>query len=300
MAKLTRFALSAAAGAILASLAGCVTTTTNRNGVTVTVNGVNISSSIRANSAADTVQKKFIAKSVSSLQSDGSAGSISVLTDETGQNEVHVQATRTLHGSDSAETLKTLLTDVTVQADLVNGALVLSSKHPADFEKRNVSVTIDYVVTVPQRLALDLKTVSGSITVRGVRGGAKLHSGYGNIDLADVGAVLDVSTSSGSIVIDRGQDASGITAKSSYGNIYIRTFSGDINAERPAAGPLLYNRQMPRSGAPWYYNAAFGIWRHLHIQCHRRNRCIIGQRCRQNKRQSVDRSPCHAQRLWET
>jgi DUF4097 and DUF4098 domain-containing protein YvlB len=202
------------------------------NGTRVTVNGVNVSGDIDgANSAAETVQKKFLAEKVSSLKEDVNAGSIEVRTLENGQDEIHVVATKTLHGSDSPEMLKTRLADVSVQADLLDGALVLSSKHPADFDKKRIGVVVDYVVTVPPRLALVLRTGSGAITVSGVKGGATVHSDYGSIDLADVGGVLDASTSSGAISIERANEATRITAKSSYGNIDLRNAAGDIVAE---------------------------------------------------------------------
>jgi DUF4097 and DUF4098 domain-containing protein YvlB len=231
--KLLMISFCAAASCVFASLTGCVVTTTSRgrNNTTVKINGVTVSGGTSANSAEETVQKRFKAESVRSIQSTTDSGSIRVLPVESGPDEIRVQATKTLHGAESADTLKSLLAEVTVQAELVNGALVLSAKNPADFEKRNISVVIDYVVTVPPRLAVDLRTGSGAISVRGVQGGSKLHSDYGSIDLRDVGANLDVSTNSGSVSIEQALNTTGIAAKSSYGNIDLRQVAGSIAAE---------------------------------------------------------------------
>jgi hypothetical protein len=226
---LYRFALCAAAGAALASLSGCVARTIHRNGVTVTVNGINASGVVGSNSATESVQKRFQAGSVSSLKADTDYGSIEIIPMESGKDEIHVQATKTVHGSDPSDKLKTLLSSVTIQADLVNGALVLTSTHPADFNNQNISVSIDYVLTVPPRLALALRTGSGAISVNGALGGGKLHSDYGDIKMKDVGGALDVSTSSGSISVERAANA--IVAKSSYGNITLNNISGDIDAD---------------------------------------------------------------------
>jgi DUF4097 and DUF4098 domain-containing protein YvlB len=222
----------------IATLSGCVVTNmpgksgrvVTVNGATVTVNGVNVTGGIGANSAEDTVQKRFIAGSVSSLKADANTGSIEISSTEAGSDEIHVQATRTIHGSDSVETLKPLLADVSVQAELVNGALVLSSKHPADFDKRNISVSVDYVVTVPQRLALDLRTGSGAITVHGIKGDARLHTDYGGIELTDIGGSVDASTTSGAVSIHGAEGAKRIDAKTDYGDIDLTQVSGAIDA----------------------------------------------------------------------
>ncbi len=242
MAQLRMYSLQAAACCALASLSGCnvVTTNVGRSHTTVTVNGVVVSGAGPANSAVETVQKTFKAASVATLQAEDRAGSIEIRSIENGSDEIHVTAAKTIIGGDSKKTLTGLLASVTIQADLRGDSLVLSSNYPADFDKRNISVSIDYVVTVPQRMALDLITRSGSITVNGIGGREHLHSDYGNIDLKSVGSNLDVSTNSGAISIENAPTAKEITAKTSYGNISLTQVAGDLDAAT-SSGTLTVN-----------------------------------------------------------
>ncbi len=107
------------------------------------------------------------------------------------------------------------------------------------------NISIDYEITAPRSVALNLRTGSGDINVdnvgrflkaetgsgsvraHGIAGPAELHTGSGDIELQQAGAGdVKVSTGSGSIRVN------GLS-----GGLLARTGSGDIEANGTLSGP---------------------------------------------------------------
>jgi DUF4097 and DUF4098 domain-containing protein YvlB len=65
--------------------------------------------------------------------------------------------------------------------------------------RRKPQVTVEYTLTVPDQIDLDLKTVNGGINVWDVEGYVAVHTTNGRIEVEDVLGTVKASTVNGSI-----------------------------------------------------------------------------------------------------
>ena len=88
---------------------------------------------------------------------------------------------------------------------------------------------VDVVVSVPQEIALQLRTGDGETQVSGVTGPVSVTSSNGSMSLSRVQGRMDLETSNGRISVD---DASGeVNARTSNGRIELRNFAGQVDAQ---------------------------------------------------------------------
>src|SRR4051795_8011895 len=84
--------------------------------------------------------------------------------------------------------------------------------------------SVGYRVTVPDNVALDIRTTSGHVSLRGYRGSARVSTGGGAIDIAGYcGNSLEARAGSGPITLE---------AACAPPRMSLRTGSGAIRAER--------------------------------------------------------------------
>ncbi len=87
---------------------------------------------------------------------------------------------------------------------------------------------VDFVIKVPAGLRLDLKTVSGDVWGRGLRGNLDLSTVSGHLELVDATAdVLEASSVSGSVDLER-VTAREVSAETVSGNV---SFTGSIEGK---------------------------------------------------------------------
>jgi hypothetical protein len=85
--------------------------------------------------------------------------------------------------------------------------------------------SVAYRVVVPDNVALDIRTTSGKVVLRGYRGTAKLVTTSGRIDISGYcGNALDARTGDGSVNLD---------ATCAPPRTVLRTDSGDVHAAVP-------------------------------------------------------------------
>jgi len=106
------------------------------------------------------------------------------------------------------------------------------------------NISIDYDITAPAGVALNLHSGSGDITTDAVGRFLTAQSGSGNVRAHGVSGPAELSTGSGDITLDE-QAAGDIKARTGSGNIHIhglnggltaRAGSGDIDAEGHLSG----------------------------------------------------------------
>jgi len=103
------------------------------------------------------------------------------------------------------------------------GVFKVSSRCPTSLLAR---CSVSYRVVVPDNVAVDIRTTSGTVTLRGYRGTAKVTTASGTIEIAGYcGNALDARAGSGSITLD---------AICAPPQTTLRTGSGDIAATLPA------------------------------------------------------------------
>ncbi len=86
-------------------------------------------------------------------------------------------------------------------------------------------VQVDFIVTVPSRASVDLKTSGGDVVVGDLNGTVRAHTSGGEIALGKISDDIEASTSGGNVRLDEGR-----------GNVKLSTSGGNISAGR-VVGP---------------------------------------------------------------
>ena len=94
---------------------------------------------------------------------------------------------------------------------------------------RNLNVSVDYTLTVPSSASVDLKSVSGSVKVTGVKGAVRAESISGNVTTTDTPKVEAAKTVSGNVTL------TGITID---GDLSAGSVSGTVTAKGVKAHAL--------------------------------------------------------------
>jgi hypothetical protein len=86
--------------------------------------------------------------------------------------------------------------------------------------------SVDYRVTVPDNVGLEIRTTAGTVSLRGYRGSARVSTGSGTIEIAGYcGNSLEARAGSGAITVQ---------AACAPPSMSLRTGSGAVSAELPA------------------------------------------------------------------
>ncbi len=125
-------------------------------------------------------------------------------------DEVSVEAVKRTRGDRSR------LGDVRIDASSAPGRVDIRTEYP---RMSNTNVSVDYTVTVPNGVSLELHSVSGTAKVTGVRGGVRMESISGSVTAIDTPNVEVAKTVSGDVSL------SGI---STDGTLTASTISGEI------------------------------------------------------------------------
>jgi hypothetical protein len=105
------------------------------------------------------------------------------------------------------------------------GVFKVTSRCPTSLMER---CSVAYRVIVPDNVALDIRTTSGKVALRGYRGSAKLVTTSGSVDISRFcGNALDARTGAGPVTLD---------ATCAPPRAVLRTESGDVRAAVPT-GP---------------------------------------------------------------
>jgi DUF4097 and DUF4098 domain-containing protein YvlB len=136
-------------------------------------------------------------------------------------NEIRIDAIKRVRHRD-ADTARQLLAELRVEITQVGDRLEVRTFHPRrSGNMRNVSISVDYVITMPAAAAAVVKTISGNLTVGGVRGEVRAETISGDVELSGTPNVAVGKTVSGSV---RARDIGGA------GTLSIGTVSGSVIA----------------------------------------------------------------------
>jgi DUF4097 and DUF4098 domain-containing protein YvlB len=98
------------------------------------------------------------------------------------------------------------------------------------------NITIDYDITAPSAVALNLRSGSGDVTTDHLGRYLSATSGSGNVRAHGVSGPAELASGSGDLEIDE-LAAGDIKAKTGSGNIHIRGLNGGLNA-RAGSGDI--------------------------------------------------------------
>jgi hypothetical protein len=109
---------------------------------------------------------------------------------------------------------------------------------------------VDYVVTVPDGVAVTVRTDSGDVEVRGRLGPVALETRSGDIDADVTSSTVTVTTSGGDADLRLRQAPDQLSARSGSGDVDIRVPGGEVYAVTPdtRSGDVDLNVQQGPSG----------------------------------------------------
>jgi len=176
--------------------------------------------SAKSDGVSETFQKTYTAVKVKTLRVRDEMGAIEIKPEEDGKDEIQIEATKTLAGGDlSASDLKKLLPRVKIVAHLDGDALVVEAEHEKTDFPANVNATVAFVISVPKRLALDLRTDNSPISATGAEGGITLRTSNGAVELSQLAGTVDAETSNAPISLKEMQAKKTLNLVTSNGKI---------------------------------------------------------------------------------
>ncbi len=165
------------------------------------------------------------------LPADGSvslhniAGDIEINT--WGRGEVRIEAMKVSKAS-TAEQARANAEEVTIDVRTEGKQVEIETKYP-EGSHRNLNVSVEFKLTVPEAASLDTGSVSGSVRLAGLRGNAELNSVSGDVQADQVGGTLHAKSVSGNVRISEvSQEA---TAESVSGAVEVRGVGGKTHAK---------------------------------------------------------------------
>jgi hypothetical protein len=164
------------------------------------------------------------------------AGDI-VVTRATG-GDATLEIVKTARGRTADEARESLgLVDVTVVER--GGRAEVKTVYPRGEERttqhrRNIDVSVAYTVSAPAGTRLTVGSVSGNISVDGIKGDLSVNSVSGTVRLANAGRVSSAKSVSGNVEIVETQVDGGLEIQSVSGDVVLRK----VNARRIEAGTV--------------------------------------------------------------
>ena len=126
--------------------------------------------------------------------------------------------------AESEEEARLLLEKTTVQFDRTETGIHIRTDAPKK-PGRNRNVSVAYIVTVPKKIDLEMKTVNGTIEVKDISGAVEAKTSNGRIDLKRITGSIQAKTTNGKIGL-----------LEVLGPINAKTANGSIKAEVGGSG----------------------------------------------------------------
>lgn len=183
---------------------------------------------ISAGSARDNVQKNFRVEPGGNLTLDSDSGSIEINSDAV--NEVRITVEREVRGATDEQANK-ILKQLDLQFRQEGNNVYIHARRPNEhlFEFVNGSpLRLRFIITVPRKYSLDLKTGGGSIDVRDLEGTVIARTSGGSLRFGLIEGLVKGNTAGGSIHVDKGSGS--VDVNTSGGSIYIGVADGPVTA----------------------------------------------------------------------
>jgi hypothetical protein len=162
-------------------------------------------SSVRGAELSENIDRTFNVKPGSSFVLTNVNGRVTVNSWD--QPRVHVVARKEVEASSSV--LKDVMRELQVEFQQRDGGLVVKTHMPKRTEGGTalfswltgdrVEAQVEYQITVPRTMNLDVETVNGAVLVTGVNGRHEVETTNGRIEIARCAGSIHASTTNGSI-----------------------------------------------------------------------------------------------------
>ncbi|HJZ71341.1 MAG TPA: DUF4097 family beta strand repeat-containing protein [Vicinamibacterales bacterium] len=131
-------------------------------------------------------------------------------------DEVSIEAVKRTRGDRSQ------LANVRIVVDDRPGRVDVRAEYDSNRFTRNNNVSVDFTITVPNGASVEVKSVSGSVKVSGVRGAVRGESVSGDVTTTDTPKVEAAKTVSGDVTLSGIQNDGDLSASSVSGNVRAR------------------------------------------------------------------------------
>jgi hypothetical protein len=147
------------------------------------------------------------------------AGDITVTAG--GGDTAVIEITKTAHGSSEADAIEQLKL-VTIEVSEAAGRAEIRAAYPeqtARNRRRNISVSTTYRVVAPAGTRIKTDSISGNVSVSGIRGDLALGTISGNLTIREGGQRVTGQTISGNVDLLSAQDNAVVELSSTSGNV---------------------------------------------------------------------------------
>ncbi|HMF99123.1 MAG TPA: DUF4097 family beta strand repeat-containing protein [Vicinamibacterales bacterium] len=131
-------------------------------------------------------------------------------------DEVSIEAVKRTRGDQSQ------LANVRIVVDDRPGRVDVRTEYDSGRFTRNNNVSVDFTVTVPNGASVEVKSVSGSVKVTGVRGAVRGETVSGDVTTSDTPRVEAAKSVSGDVTLSGIQNDGDLSASSVSGNVRAR------------------------------------------------------------------------------
>ncbi len=151
------------------------------------------------------------------------------------QAQVKIDATK-ISDSSPLEKAKENCASVIIEVTKSGNIVQISTKYPDHF-LRNVNVSVNYVIWVPDKASVKIKSVSGGVAATAIGGSLEGDLVSGSVTLSKIAGSVDFRTVSGKIEVqDAGAD---IDVKTVSGGISATRIKGSVDAETTSGSIVL-------------------------------------------------------------
>jgi len=154
--------------------------------------------------------------------------------------DTSVEIVKTAHGrdvTDARELLQLVQVEVTERA----GRADIRANYPRGDEarrnRRNINVSVAYIVTAPQGIRVSIESISGSVKIADIKGDVSANTISGNVHISGAGRVNAAKSISGSIEITDADTDGALESSSISGDVILRR----VTARRIEAGTVSGN-----------------------------------------------------------
>lgn len=180
-------------------------------------------------------------------------------------NEIHIEAIKRVRHRDAGEAQR-LLGALRIEVTQVGNRVEVRTVYPR-MSGRGFSGGVDYTITVPMNGAAALKTISGDVTVNGVRGEVRAESVSGDVEVTSTPNLALAKTVSGDVtardisatttlmlgtvsgtVIGTGLKVRSLEAGSVSGNVQLSAVQIERLQAKSVSGDIEFDAALARGG----------------------------------------------------
>jgi hypothetical protein len=190
-----------------------------------------VAAGISFGNVEDSVNKSFTVGPGGTLTMDTARGSVEVRGNK--GNRVDIEVVRKAKTSDNNKA-KEIFGYLRLDFNQTGNDVIIKGIKTTDSNKKLNKLNIKFILSVPDRYNVDLKTSGGSISVDNLEGTVEIRTSGGSLGLDNIKGPVTGKTSGGSISI--GEVSGNVKVNTSGGSIKIGNAYGKVHAHTSGGG----------------------------------------------------------------